>query len=168
MTTTSGRLGWNIRDDGSRLPDHELEDVVLGQKETAERVCGMTAGDLVVQCLCHGLFQGTPTAAVDWPTFEGAVLQTLAVELKCLTMAIAGESPDYDAPELLELTEEELSKMLHALGRRAEAAVDQELVTLRAARIVVASSKNLVGVVPDHDEVALIPYRADSHNLEKG
>lgn len=64
---------------------------------------------------------GSPDTGRDWPTFENQVLRTAALDLKLLAIALHGESPESEASEPFELTDEGLSYALHALARRTEA-----------------------------------------------
>lgn len=132
--TGSKVFGWHVRRDGTRCPDREAENAVLQHNDRAGfPYSDKSLGDLIVEALTHGLYTGDEESGVDWPTFEGTVLETLALELKVLAIALSGESADSEAFELFELDEVELVRLLHALARRAKAA-HELAIRLREAR----------------------------------
>jgi hypothetical protein len=127
--------GPDLDEQGNTFHRDSVEAAVL-RSGNGGRSHHRSLGDLIVATLTHGLYTGTPGGGVDWPSFEGTVLETLGLELKVLAIATGngGEEPlDSEAVELLSLTAEDMSKLLHALARRAEAAAELSR-RLRTAR----------------------------------
>jgi hypothetical protein len=123
MSTTEKTLGWESRPDGSRHPDDRTQRAMLQSNVAgARRDYDLSLGDLAILACCHGLYSAPQP--LDCQVFENSVLETLAAELRVLAAALSTEGADSDQPELIELTHDELVRMVNALARRTRAAAE--------------------------------------------
>jgi hypothetical protein len=123
MTDPKAHFGWLLRHDGSMYPDHDVERAVLQTNPNpSEQPYDVSLGDLIVQALCHGVCPGSPNHGEDWQTFENAILETLAVDLKVLTLACNSFEAESGETELWDLSHDEILRALHGLARRTDAA----------------------------------------------
>jgi hypothetical protein len=95
----------NVRDDGSRMPDRKAELAVLADISDSDAETGkgydynVTLGDLIVQALIgRPLYDGTTGSHEDWESFEIAIMQRMALELRALNIAMATELTTDDYP----------------------------------------------------------------------
>ncbi len=139
MNTDKAPRGFTTRrTNGSLIPDHDLEHAVLAPNPNPSMgLTDASLGDLIVQALVHGVILG-PNYDLpdDWQLLDNAFIETIATELKVLAIAASnGTTPlESGEPETLELTEEDVTRMLMTLHRRAEAAAEL-LKRLRSARV---------------------------------
>ena len=104
MTATKRPVGWDIRGGGTMMPDRETQNAVRRQNDNpGGHYTDTSLGELIVQSLNHGMYVGTHDNGVDRPSFEGTVLETLALELEALAIAAGRESDNSEAVELFDL-----------------------------------------------------------------